>query len=100
MGKPEGRVEDHLKDLVEAAGGACWKFSASIRNGVPDRIVILPQCGTVFVETKAPGGRLRTLQEVRHEQMRAAGATVHVASTRAEVEDLVARLTDTSKEKP
>lgn len=92
MGRAEGRVEGHLKNLVEAAGGMCLKFSASIRNGVPDRLVILPGVGTVFVETKAPGGELRTLQEVRHAQMRAAGATVHVASTRAEVEDLVAQL--------
>lgn len=93
MGRPEGRVENHLSEQVKAAGGMCLKLSASITNGVPDRVVILPTSGTCFVETKAPGGVLSKLQIVRHEQMRAAGAKVYVATSRKAVDDLINTLT-------
>lgn len=79
MGKPEGAVEAHLKQIVEAAGGLCLKFTSGIA-GVPDRIVVLAG-RTVFVELKAPGEKPRPLQEERFAQMRAAGATVLVADT-------------------
>lgn len=83
MGKAENAVEQRLRTLVEAAGGMALKFTSS-RNGVPDRIVIL-QGRTVFVELKAPQGRLAPLQIVRIKQMRQAGADVRVLISREEV---------------
>lgn len=92
MGKAENSVESHLIRQVRAAGGMCLKFSAQTTTGVPDRICILPGVGTVFVETKAPGGACSKIQLVRHDQMRAAGAQVYVASTRAAVDALIRSL--------
>lgn len=90
MGKPEGKVERHLRDSVRALGGQCYKFSASITNGVPDRVVVLG--ATVFVETKAKGGRPTRLQLVRHDEIRASGGRVYVTHTVERVDELVAML--------
>ena len=91
MGKAENSVEGHLFDLVKARKGLCLKFSASIVNGVPDRVVVL-NGHTVFVETKAPKGVPSTIQLYRHAEMRAAGADVRLVFTREAVESLVDEL--------
>lgn len=87
MGKAEAEVEKHLVKRVKEAGGQCYKFSASITNGVPDRVVILGR--TVFVETKAKNGRPSKLQLVRHDQIRFSGGEVALASTKEQVDALV-----------
>jgi len=92
MGKAEARVEDYLVARVRAAGGCCYKFSASVTNGVPDRVVVLGR--TVFVETKARDGRPSKLQLVRHEEIRSSGGEVNLAFTREQVDELVDALID------
>ena len=87
MGKAEAEVEKHLVKRVKEAGGQCYKFSASITNGVPDRIVVLGR--TVFVETKAKNGRPSKLQLVRHDQIRLSGGEVALASTKEQIDTLV-----------
>lgn len=72
-------------------GFLCMKFTSPGRSGVPDRVVITPT-GTVFVETKRPGGKLRWLQEVVAEKMRRAGAEVHVVDSVAGDDELVEQL--------
>lgn len=86
MGKPEGKVEDHLIKKAEANNCLCYKFTSPSNNGVPDRIVIgIDKFGvkhTDFVETKAPGEKPRLLQRIVHAEMREHGATVFVLSTK------------------
>lgn len=90
MGKPENRVEEHLRRAVKAAGGMCLKF-LSATSGVPDRIVVLAG-HTVFVELKAPGGRAEPLQLERIAQLRRAGADARIVSSRPAADALVAEL--------
>ncbi|MDP5226895.1 MULTISPECIES: VRR-NUC domain-containing protein [Arthrobacter] len=87
----EQKVEAHLLARCREVGFLCWKFTSPGRAGVPDRVVVAPT-GTVFVETKRPGGKLRRLQEQTIEKMRRAGAEVHVVDTVAGVDVLVERL--------
>lgn len=87
----EQKVEAHLVARCREVGFLCWKFASPGRAGVPDRVVVAPT-GTVFVETKRPGGKLRRLQEQTIEKMRRAGAEVHVVDTVAGVDVLVERL--------
>lgn len=91
MGKAEGRVEGYLTSRAKEAGGMCFKLSASLLNGIPDRLVVL-NGHTVFVETKAPKGRLDPLQVVRIDELRQRGAIVHVACTRDQIDGLIASL--------
>lgn len=84
----EKTVEQYLKDKVESIGGLCPKFISPGYNGVPDRI-ILYNGYTVFVETKAPGGKPRPLQKKIQAQMKKAGAEIHNIDTRKKVDELI-----------
>lgn len=60
----EKDVEKHLCDIViNELHGLALKFVSPGFNGVPDRIILLPGARIYFVETKAPGKKLRKLQE-------------------------------------
>ena len=60
----ESDVEKHLcKREKNEIHGWALKFVSPGQNGVPDRIVLVPMGRIYFVETKAPGKKLRKLQE-------------------------------------
>lgn len=58
----ESEIEKYLVRMVQKNNGLAPKWVAPGQRGVPDRIVILPNGKTVFVEMKAPGGALAPLQ--------------------------------------
>lgn len=74
----ETTVETALTDGVKAKGGECFKWVSPQRSGVPDRIVLMPNAGIVFVETKAPLGVLKSWQARCHKVLRALGFRVEV----------------------
>ena len=74
----EKTVEQKLVRAVKAAGGICPKWVAPGFDGMPDRIVLLPDGRMGFVEVKAPGERPRPLQAVRHRLLRKLGFKVYV----------------------
>lgn len=60
----ESDVEKYLcKRVKNELHGWALKFVSPGFNGVPDRIILLPMGRIYFVETKAPGKKLRKLQE-------------------------------------
>ncbi len=60
----ENEVEKYLcKKVKDELHGWALKFVSPGQNGVPDRIVLVPMGRIYFVETKAPGKKLRKLQE-------------------------------------
>lgn len=69
----ERDVEKALVRAVQARGGICPKWVSPGLDGVPDRIVILPNGKLAFVELKAPGERPRALQIARMRQIEALG---------------------------
>ena len=74
----EKRVEEALSRAVKRMGGMAVKFVSPGLDGVPDRIVLLPGGKAAFVELKAPGKRLRALQEKRKRQLEGLGFPVYV----------------------
>lgn len=58
----EKNIERYLVREVERIGGQAPKWASPGNRGVPDRIVILPDGRTIYVEMKAPGKILRPLQ--------------------------------------
>lgn len=74
----ESKIEKALVKRVNEAGGLVRKLAWVGRRGAPDRLVKLPDRPPIFVETKAPNGRLSKLQEIEHRRMRAAGLDVRV----------------------
>lgn len=59
----ESTLERRLVREVKRIGGLAPKWVSPGNSGVPDRLVILPDGLTVYVEMKAPGKPLQSLQE-------------------------------------
>ena len=74
----EKTIEHKLTVAVKKAGGIAVKFVSPSFDGMPDRLVLLPDGRIAFVELKAPGKRPRPLQEARHRLLRSLGFRVYV----------------------
>ena len=86
----EKTVEKELCDRVKnELGGWALKFISPGQNGVPDRIVLLPGGRVVFVETKAPGKKLRKLQDYVCGLITRLGFTVLRIDTKEKVDEFV-----------
>lgn len=60
----EREIEAKLAEIVARYGGNCLKWVCPGWTGVPDRIILLPGGGVIFVETKRPrGGRFSPMQK-------------------------------------
>ncbi len=93
----ESSIEADLRIGVEAKGGECWKWVSPGRKGVPDRIIFMPVRAyenpeAVFVETKAPNGRLESWQERCHKRLRRLGYRVEVIWTPEQVNEFLCSL--------
>ena len=77
----ENRVERRLKTQVEKIGGKALKFISPGVTGVPDRIVLLPGGRIIFVELKAPGKKLRKIQNYISKVLRSLGFRVECLDT-------------------
>ena len=71
-------IEQKLAVAVKQAGGMALKFVSPGFDGMPDRIVLLPDEHIAFVEVKAPGKKPRPLQLARHRLLRKLGFQVYV----------------------
>lgn len=74
----EKEIEKRLVTGVKNLGGKAYKWVSPGNNGVPDRIVILPERPPIFVELKTESGRLTTLQEVQISRLKDLGQDVRV----------------------
>ena len=74
----EKTIEQKLTMMVKKAGGIAVKFVSPSFDGMPDRLVLLPDGLIAFVELKAPRKRPRPLQEARHRLLRSLGFKVYV----------------------
>jgi hypothetical protein len=74
----EKQIENKLASEVKKAGGIALKFVSPSFDGMPDRLVLLPDGHIAFVELKAPGKKPRPLQLARHRLLRSLGFRVYV----------------------
>ena len=73
----EKTVEAKLVAAVKSMGGLAPKFTSPGYDGMPDRLVLLPNGILAFVELKAPGKKLRPLQVRRKAQLEGLGFSVY-----------------------
>ena len=73
----EKTVEAKLVAAVKGMGGLAPKFTSPGYDGMPDRLVLLPNGILAFVELKAPGKKLRPLQVRRKAQLEGLGFSVY-----------------------
>lgn len=74
----EKTIEEHLTCAVRLMGGLAPKFVSPGLDGVPDRLLLLPNGRMAFAELKVPGKQLRPLQKRRKRQLETLGFRVYV----------------------
>lgn len=85
----ERELENKLKRAVLARGGLALKFVSPGLAGVPDRLILLPGARIAFAELKAPGQKLRPLQQKRKRQLEYLGFAVYTVDSVAAMERLL-----------
>lgn len=85
----EKRIEQQLVKAVKDADGMCPKLVSPGTDGMPDRLVLLPEGHMGFVEVKAHGKKPRPLQLKRHEQLRDLGYAVSVLDDPCQIPDIL-----------
>lgn len=82
-------MERALIKRVKEAGGEVRKLAWIGRRGAPDRLVMLPG-RYLFVELKAPGGRVSRLQDLEHRRLRDAGFDVRIVWKLEDIDEVLA----------
>jgi hypothetical protein len=85
----EKTIEKKLVEAVREAGGMAPKLSCPGTDGMPDRIVLMPQGNVAFVEVKRPGGKPRPLQVARIEALRRLGFKVYVLDDAGQIGGII-----------
>lgn len=88
----EKQIEQKLTEEVRKSGGLALKFISPGRNGMPDRLVLMPEGRMAFVELKAPGQKPRKLQLRWHARLRTLGFPVYVLDDPEEIPALVEKI--------
>lgn len=74
----EKQIENKLATEAKKLGGIAVKFVSPSFDGMPDRLVLIPDGHIAFVELKTPGKKPRPLQLSRHRLLRSLGFRVYV----------------------
>lgn len=85
----ESALEQLLVRKVTEIGGRAVKWVSPSSAGVPDRIVLLPNGRTVYVEMKAQGKPLQPLQQKWFQILRALGHDVYKLDSVESIEKFI-----------
>lgn len=85
----EKQIETYLREEAKRKGAIAMKVQTDYLAGMPDRLLILPSGGVVWVEVKAPKGRLREIQRVTHQKLRSLQQKVHIVRSVEECKTLL-----------
>ena len=85
----EKDIEKILVNEVRKLGGRAYKWVSPGNDGVPDRIVFLPDRPPVFVELKTETGKLSALQEIQIDRLKTLGQDARVLRGLQEVKEFL-----------
>lgn len=85
----EKSIEQKLVKMTKLMGGIALKLVSPGFDGMPDRLVLMPKGKCGFVEVKAPGKKLRPLQEARHRLLRDLGFKVYTLDGMEQIERIL-----------
>lgn len=88
----EKTIEQKLVSAVRSKGGIAPKFVSPGFDGMPDRLVLLPDGKCGFVEVKAPGRKPRPLQETRIILLRRLGFSVFVLDDESQIPQIISEI--------
>ncbi len=85
----EKLIEQKLVQAVRKGGGLCLKFVSPNFDGMPDRLILLPNGKIAFAELKAPGKKPRPLQLARHKSLMELGFRVYVIDSVEQIGEII-----------
>ena len=88
-------IEEKLVKAIRLMGGLAPKFVSPGFDGVPDRLILLPNGRMAFAELKAPGKQLRPLQKRRKRQLETLGFRVFVIDNTDQIGGVLSELSAT-----
>ena len=91
----EKALESKFIQAVRAMGGIAPKFTSPGFDGMPDRLVLLPNGRIAFVEVKRHGEKPRPLQEARHGVLRRLGFKVYVLDDGEQIGGILSEILST-----
>lgn len=94
----ERKIEEKLRKAVRQKGGLCWKFVSPGNAGVPDRIILMQKGKFAFVELKAPGETMRSLQEKRKRQLQSLGIKVFCLDSVEDIPKMISEIEGSESE--
>ena len=94
----ESHIEHTFKVAVEAKGGICLKLGITYQNGMPDRLVLMPNGICAFVELKQNGKKPRAIQKWQHERLRKLGYKVFVLDRTSQIDDVINQILNTDEQ--
>ena len=89
---PAGRLQDHLKHVVQKSGGQYRKVRWEGRNGCPDCFVWWTWPNAAFIEIKADGDRVSKVQQQEIQRMQTYGIPVFIATSKEEIDEIVEKV--------
>ncbi|UTG84518.1 VRR-NUC domain-containing protein [Bacillus paranthracis] len=87
----ESEVEGYLVKKIKQIGGLAPKWVSPGQRGIPDRIVVLPNGITLYVEMKAPGKKLAPLQELWAKRLTKLGHKAYMIDSKEEVDNFIGK---------
>ncbi|MCR4774580.1 MAG: VRR-NUC domain-containing protein [Prevotella sp.] len=84
----EKSIERYLCFRCTVHGGVCLKYSNPNQAGYPDRVMLLPNGRTIWVELKSMGEKPRRLQVERMKKLASLGHEVHVCDSKQSVDEI------------
>lgn len=88
----EKSVESYLVNRLKSIGVMCLKFIPDNCVGMPDRVALLPDGSSVWIELKTDDGQLSVLQKLRHKQLNDLNQSVYTLWNKADVDEFVSGL--------
>jgi hypothetical protein len=89
---PAGRLQDHLKHVVQKSGGQYRKVRWEGRNGCPDCFVWWEWPKAAFIEIKAETDRVSKVQQHEIQRMQTYGVPVFVARSNEDIDEIVEKV--------
>lgn len=88
----EKTIEQKLVSAVKSKGGIAPKFISPGFDGMPDRLILLPDGKCGFVEVKAPGGKPRPLQMARIKLLRQLGFSIFILDDESQIPHILSEI--------
>lgn len=85
----EKSIEQFLVREIKKRKGFCIKLLATYFNGLPDRLILLPNKYILFIELKSEGKKPKPIQTIVHNKLRAIGFIVYVVDKQEQINNIL-----------